>query len=638
MKPPQRVSLDQAMQFAEAAFDRGERTAAAQICHQILQQKPTYFFALNLLGVIEAQSGRLQAAAEFFLKAGKARPKDVSVHINAGNAFKELGRPQDALAAYDRAVALAPRLADLHNLRGSILRELGRLAEALRSYDRALAVDASLAEAWNNRGNVLRLLGKPDLAIESFDRALALKPKYFDACKNRGLALLDSDRSEDALSGFDAAIALNPGDAEVHNSRAMALTALGREEEALAACDAALDLQAGYADALNNRGIILKLMGRAEEALASYEAAIGAAPNLAEAHNNRGGVLQQLNRADEAIASFDKALELRPDYSNALWNRSFCRLLKGDFAQGWDGFDHRWENHPGAQPRRSFVPEWDGKKLDGSLLVLNEQGIGDEIFYSGMIPDLDGLARRVAVSLDRRLVSIFERSMPEFEFIGEPDLRPDAGFDAQIYMGDLGRYLRRDATSFARTKSPYLFADPLRRDPLRARLAQDGRPVCGVFWSSKGSTVGAFKSLRLADLAPALQVPEIRFVDLQYGDTRAEQDAVRDAFGLELVSVPDVDKFNDMEGLAALLDACDCVVTISNSTAHLALALGKPVFLMLDFSPGLIWYWHVGRKDSPWYPTARLFRQPSPGAWEPVVGEVRDALADFARKFPKADV
>lgn len=598
MKPPAggnvpRLTLAQAMGMAEAAFDRGDRAGAAQICRRILAAKADYFFALNLLGVIEAEAGQTARAAELFARAAAANPKDASAQINAGNALKQSGRPEAAVAAYDRALALDRRRADVHNNRGVALRELGRLDDALAAYDRALKCDGRFAEAWNNRGNVLRALGRSDDALAAYDRALTLRPRYSEAARSRAAMLAELGRTAEALAALDRLLEIAPDDADVHN----------------------------------NRGALLKDLGRLDDAHAAFDRAIALRPALAEAHNNRGAVLQDQNRIAEALASFDAAVRLKPDYANALWNRSFCRLLAGDFAQGWDGFEHRWETRSAAVQKLRLAPDWKGDRIDGSLVVLKEQGVGDEIFYASMLHDLRGYAGSITVFVDPRLVPLFRRSFDGLDIRPATELSLSMRFDAQVYLGDLGRYFRTTEAAFRDARHPYLRADPARATALRAKIADDGNLVCGLSWVSKSPVRGADKSLALADLVPLLSLPGMRFVDLQYGDTAAEQAALRADTGLGLIRVPEIDTFNDLDGLAALVEVCDVVITVSNTTAHLAAALGKPVLVMLPFAPGLLWYWHVGRADSPWYPSVELFRRKGADGWTDVVEGVRRALS-----------
>jgi hypothetical protein len=211
----------------------------------------------------------------------------------------------------------------------------------------------------------------------------------------------------------------------------------------------------------------------------------------------------------------------------------------------------------------------------------------------------------------------------------------DQAFDAFICMGDLGRIFRLRTEDFLVHRTAYLHADASRTRELRLQIAQKGKPVCGLSWSSNNRDVGREKSISLADISRVFSGLDFSYVDLQYGDTDAERAEVLNQGGIAVDRVPSVDTFNDIDGLASLVDACDVIVTISNTTAHLAGALGKRVFLMLPFSIGRFWCWQAERSDALWYPNVRIFRQPKDGDWASLLAEVREALA--ALPPPAAD-
>jgi hypothetical protein len=244
-----------------------------------------------------------------------------------------------------------------------------------------------------------------------------------------------------------------------------------------------------------------------------------------------------------------------------------------------------------------------------------------------MLPDLIARTGPIVLEVEPRLVALFARSFPAVTVIGlKPELATVAA-DAQIPFGSLGGFFRPDWDAFPRRDRGYLTADAARTAALRARLAQDGRRVIGVSWISKAPFGGASKSARLPDFAALLHRPNTRFVDLQYGDTSAERAALRDTLGIEVERLPDIDTMNDIDGLAALISACDAVVTVSNTTAHLAGALGVPTWVMVPHGHARIWYWFRDRPESPWYPRVRVRRQNRGQPWADVVAGVADEVS-----------
>lgn len=319
-------TLTQVMQQAIAAFQRGDWGEAERLGRSVLQRKADHFDALNLLGIVAAQTGRTQEAAALFGRAVAANPKDASAHNNLGNMLQELRRPQDALAIFETAIRLKPDHAGAHYNRGVTLTELGRLDEALASFDQAIRLQPGDAEAHVNRGAVLNRLGRLEEALASYDRALARKPDFAEAHYNRGIALKELGRLDDALQSYERALAFKPDHAEAHNNRGIVLQEFKRPDEALASYDRAMAIKPDYAEAHGNRGLALKDLGRLDEALDSYERAIALKPDYAKAYSNRAIALQEFNRLDEALASYEEAIRLEPGNADAHYGRGNALL------------------------------------------------------------------------------------------------------------------------------------------------------------------------------------------------------------------------------------------------------------------------------------------------------------------------
>jgi predicted O-linked N-acetylglucosamine transferase (SPINDLY family) len=291
------LNLPEVVQRAIAAYGRGAWSEAEMLCRQVLDAKSDYFDALNLLGIIAAQTRRTQEAADLLGRAVAANPASAATHNNLGN----------------------------------VRQELARLDEALDSYDRALRIKPDFAEACSNRGNTLRKLKRPVDALACYERALALKPDYAEAHNHRGDTLQELKRPDDALASYEHAIRFRPGYAEAYNNRGNALREVRRLEEALASYEQAIELKPDYVEAHNNRGVTQLELKRFDAALASYERAIALKPDAAEAHNNRGQVLRRLQRYSDAAQAFARVLELAPAYSFAQGNLLHAKMLCCDW-------------------------------------------------------------------------------------------------------------------------------------------------------------------------------------------------------------------------------------------------------------------------------------------------------------------
>ncbi|MGC2271746.1 MAG: tetratricopeptide repeat protein, partial [Candidatus Sulfotelmatobacter sp.] len=371
-------------------------------------------------------------------------------------------------------------------------------------------------------------------------------------------------------------------------------------------------------------GTPLESEGKLEEALACYEQVLAVQPAYARAHYSIGCALHSLGNLDEALVRYRMARALQPDLAQAGFSEALVQLLQGDFAAGWPNFEWRWQTEDHDTPMRAYAqPLWAGEKLaSGRVLIWGEQGIGDEIMFAGLIPDVVRTGNRCVLDCDTRLKPLFARSFPEVEVVGGHQLSMDSEGDpeldiaAHLPSGSLPGLFRKTHAAFAATASPYLVADPVARQRFRARYAgvdAGQRRLAGLAWQTNNRKTGRCRSIDLSWFAPLLARTDIRWVSLQYGDHDALEKRA-EAAGAPIVIDRSVDQFADIDAFAAQVAAMDLVLTIDNSTAHLAGALGIPTWVLLPFAPD--WRWLQAREDSPWYPTLRLFRQPQRADWQ----------------------
>ncbi len=402
----------------------------------------------------------------------------------------------------------------------------------------------------------------------------------------------------------------------------------GRHEAAAEMIRKAIAINEKSASYHSNLGTVLQAQGRLDEAAPCYERALALKPELAEVHTNLGNIRQAQGNLDEAVTCHQRALALQPELAEAHYNLGLAQLLKGDFTSGWHNFEWRWQSKDHVTPMRAYPqPLWRGEKLaSGRLLIWGEQGVGDEIMYAGLIPDVIRTGNGCLLDCDARLKSLFARSFPSIEVVSGHapgnDPEHDSDIAAHLPSGSLPSLFRTTNAAFAATQSPYLMADPVERERFRARYA-DGRRLVGLAWYTKNPRAGRYRSIDLSLFAPLFARRDIRWVSLQYGDHDAlENEAV--AASAPIFIDRSVDQFTNIDVFAAQIAAMDMVVTIDNSTAHLAGALGVPAWVLLPFVSD--WRWLQAREVSPWYPTLRLFRQPRRGDWQSVVERVQRLL------------
>ena len=546
-------------------------------------------------------------------------------------ALHQSGRIEAARTLYREVLAAEPRHFDSLHLLGLSTVQSGETEAGVALIRAALMVRPDVAEACYNLGNALLTLKRPAEALDSFSRALQINPSDAQCQFETGNALNDLKRTDEAILRYDEAIRLDPRYAEAHNNRGIALKDAGRFEEAVTSYDTAIALRPRYAEAHSNRGNALKELARFEEALACHDRAISLKPDYAEAHYNRGNVLGDLKRYEEALGSYDQALILRPDYAEARHNKALLLLGRGRLREGFELYPARWQTASFVGGNfRGKVPRWDGRTQQGQLLLWGEQGVGDEIFHASLLPLVPQDGIRITVAADKRLHAIFRRSFPYASVIDSSTLamQKDADYTAQAPVGDLGGILGLDAEMLAARQTSFLRVDEARREALRKAPGFPERgPVVGLSWKSSNKKFGAEKSLRLSDLAPILSVPGVSFVNLQYGEVAAEIAEAREAFGISVHEVQGLDVFNDIDGLLALIDACDVVVTTSNVTAHLAGSIGKKAVVLVPAGKGCLWYWQGGSNDL-WYPSLTRLAQQRVGDWGGAIAAASAWLKD----------
>lgn len=582
------LSVAQAMQHALLACQRGEWAHAERLCRLVLDVQAEQYEALYVLGIIAGRAGRAQDAADLMARALSVNPASADAHYNRGVALGELKRTSEALESYDRAIALKPDYADAHYNRGNALYELERHPDALRAYERALAIEPRYAEAHNNRGIVLNDLGSHAEALESYQQAIALRPDYASAWNHRGVALFELNRLEEALASHDRAIAIKPD----------------------------------YAEALNNRGNVLIDLDRAAEALPCLERAVALKPENAEAWYNRGNALRELHRHGEAVASYERALALRPDYPAAHWNLADCCLLLGDFARGWEEYEWRWKLPQRAQGRRDFVqPLWRcGQPAAGKTVLLHsELGLGDTLLFCRYAGEVAKLGAKVVLEVQPSLLTL----LADLDGVAEilPRGAPLPAFDSHCPLLSLPLAFKTDLSSIP-AAIPYVRSDPARVAAWRERLGSKAKPRVGLVWSGSAALKNDKRSMALAEVLPLLANARAEWISLQKDVPAADMGLLASRADLRHLG----DELNDFAATAAVVELMDIIVTVDTSVANLAGAMGKPVWILLPFNPH-DWRWMLDREDSPWYPTARLFRQPAPDDWTGVVRRVAEELA-----------
>ena len=549
-------------------------------------------------GGLLRQQARYEDAARHLMRAIELKHDLASAHFNLGLTYLDQGHAEDAVDCLQLAVHFDPRMVDAHVALGGALARLGRLDPAQDALRHALELDPGSGSAWFALGGVDKERGNLDAAIECYRKAAARDPASAEVQCQLGYALLKAGHYAESRAGFDAALALRPEFMEAHH----------------------------------NLGLLLLETGHPEDALREFERALALRPGFAETRTCVAHALRDLGRVDEAILHYDAVLAAQPRFADAVINRAYALLMREDYAAGWAEYERRFDFGT-LEPRGFPFTPWRGESLAGKrVLAYAEQGLGDEIMFASCVPDLLKAAAHCVIECDSRLQALFARSFPQAHVHG--GVKSDAQdwakelppIDVQVALGSLPHHFRRARADFP-TRPSYLKPDPRRVEFWRREIRAEGRgPRVGIAWRG-GSlrTRLVLRSTQLSQWLPLLRAPGAKFYSLQYGDVATEVAGLRDRHGVTIAQTH-IDA-NDLDELAALVCGLDLVISVDNTVAHLAGALGQHTWVMLPFSPE--WRYPRTGDAMPWYPSARLFRQQQPRQWEPVIGEVSAALRNF---------
>lgn len=527
-------------------------------------------------------AGSFSDAQLLYQQILESRPEDAKVLSKLGAALAAQGKFVESISVLRRAMENDPDLVEAHINLGSVFQIQGKLEEAVDPLKRALEINPDQAAAHVNLGNIFLKQGNPEDAASSYNRALEIEPEFSQALNGLGTALMQQNKFEEAMKTFERALKITPDQPEI----------------------------------LCNLGNLLRTQGKYDDAVETLSKAITLQPKLTEAHNNLGNALKSRGDWDDAMDSYQKALSLEPDNAETHWNRAQVLLLTGHFREGWTEYEWRtkcsdfqtliW--NPGG-------PTWDGSNLDKkTILIYCEQGFGDSIQFVRYAQSLAALGATVIVRCPPQLQTLFQTVPGVDRAVTRTDKSAPYHFQASLLS--LPRLLNTDMETIP-AEIPYF------SPPATATRALDsgGKRKVGIVWAGSPSHKNdQNRSISLDYFIPLLDMEEFAFYSLQFGG----QSKDIKFFGLSDNIVDLQDDLDDFAATAAVMAELDLIISVDTSTAHLAGALGKPVWTLLPFVPD--WRWLLGRDDSPWYPSMRLFRQTSPGDWQGVIDNVETAL------------
>lgn len=596
---------------AIAAHRGGRLLEAEREYAEILAEAPATPNVIRLLGVLCQQQGATDRAVELFRQAVMLDPRSAEAHRNLGVALHEQGRTKEAVGWLEKSIAIDPKYAQAFRNCGIVLQALDRLDEAVGAFHRAIALMPDYAEAHTNLGAALQEQDDTALAIASHLRAIELKPQLPAAHNNLGLSFAADDRLDNAVAALTHAIVLKPIYPEAISNLAVVLARQRRYSDALSECERALELAPESPLVARNFGVVLQDCHRPNDAIAQFRHAIDLKPDFVDAYAHLASSLEYLGHRLEALDLQRRAVALRPKNADAHLALGMRLLMRGEYEEGF--CEYEWRRTRRRLEETSLVPKWNGQNPAGkTILLMAEQGLGDTIQFTRFARRLSTAGASVIVEVQPSLTWLLQSSMPELTFL--PRGEASSEVDAQLPLMSLPHVLGTSELELA-SQIPYLSVD-LKAAAVWRGLIPEAPFRVGIAW--QGNPEGdRDRSAPLQAFRPLTSVAGVQLVSLQKGFGIEQLTELRGAMdvwspGQAFDSGPRA--FIDTIGIVADLDL---VITTDTSIAHLVGALGRPVWIMLKHLPE--WRWQFDREDSPWYPTARLFRQQVPGDWNEVV-------------------
>ena len=559
-----KLIINQVLQQGASAQKAGQMQEARRLYTAILKVQPKHPDANHNMGLLFVGFGKIELALSFFKTALEANPSNAKFWYSHIVALIKLERLIDAKALFDQAKS-----------KGFEGVDFDQLEKKLNNANKVPTIKPNLAGAYYNMGIALKKQRKLEESIFAYKKAISKKPDFADAYYNMGNVFQEQNKLEDAKEAYIKAISIKPD----------------------------------HVVAYDNLGVVFHKQSKLEEAKEAYNKAISIKPDNIDAYNNLGIVLKDQNKLEEAKEVYIKVLAIQTDNAEAHHNLSFALLAAKDFEQGFILSEWRWKTKErDGTFLQSAKPMWNGEK-NQRILVWGEQGIGDELMFSSIIPELYATSLKILVKCDKRLIPLFKRSFPvDINYFSQDQSVLEDEYDFHIPMGSLPLTFRKSVDSFKKSAPGFLKCDISKVESIKAQLMHEyDKKIIGISWKTASPIRGSLnRNINLAELARALDSSNTHLLCLQYGDVSDEIEAVKRDFGIEVIQFTDVDNKNDIDGLASLILACDQIVSTDNVTVHLAGALGAKVTALVPFSPR--WIWGDG-SESFWYNSVTPLKQ-----------------------------
>ena len=565
--------------IAKALDESNEYGEALKYYQQLLTLEPDHIDGLLSYSKCLIEINRLEEASFYIKKLLEKIPNYKPALINLGVIYKKNGHYEQAIKIADKLLEQDPSLAEVYSNKGGALYSLKRYAESIIEFNKALEIKPNFEDALVNKANALFALGNYKNAIIEFNKLLSIKPNELNGLLGKGNSLNEMGEYQEAITEFEKAIKINPN----------------------------LDL------AMAGKGNALIELGNYEAGLKELSNALKINPSLEVAKLNQLVAHIYQKNDNEVLRLFENLHDSNKENSEFLFRYSLYCLLQKKFSEGWLLYEKRFD----TKGYKTFVPKtiplWKKINFNTKLLIIGDQGIGDQILFSSMLNEVDSSIKKTLL-INRKLKKIYQRSFPDINLLDENTTIVEKEFDGYIYLSSLGQFFRPDINSFENLSSSYLVDDKTLTQTLKNKIKFNKKAICGISWKSTNTKLGSQKNLTLEEMISIFNL-DINFVNLQYGDVKEEIENFRKTHHIPLEYIDNINLYEDVDAALSIINSCDFIITTSNTTAHLAGAIGKETLVLVPYSRGRLWYWNSSDGKCLWYPTITIFEQQKDGDW-----------------------
>ena len=593
---------------------QNKKKLAIDLLRQLVIKNPHSISTLFNLAKALEDGKDYEEASKYYLQLLDLEPNHIDGLLNYSKCSIEINDLNKAINIITKILEIVPNHKPALINMGVIFKKRGDYEQAINYANRVLEQDPGVAEVYSNKGGALYSLKRYAESIIEFNKALEIRPNFIEAILNKANALLALGNHQDAIIEFDRLLALKPYEIDALNCKGNCLNEIGEHQAAIIEFEKSLRINQNSDIALAGMGGALIELGNYEAGLIALKKALIINPTLEVAKLNQFIAYVYQKNHSEISRLYSGLNQTNKENSEFLFRYSLYCLEQKKFTEGWPLYEKRFDTKGYETVLPKTIPMWQLKDHSSSLLIIGDQGIGDQILFSSLLSELNNSIKKTLL-INHKLKTIYQRSFPGITVLDKITSTEEKNFDGYIHLSSLGKFLRPDIQAFKNSNHSFLVDNKNLTQVIKNKIKFNTKLVCGISWKSTNLKLGGKKDLSLEQLLPIFNL-NISFINLQYGEVEKEINNLKENYNISIKSVEGINLYENIDAALSIIQACDFIITSSNATAHLAGALGKETLLLVPYSRGRLWYWSDCENKCLWYPSIKIFEQHFDGEWK----------------------